>query len=114
MENDLLLANLVNYCSVFDVAGIRFREVAERDWEPKHECSDVREHKSEQEMSGVLAGERDTYRPREEGGGKEERGKEGEKENMEKQASAGEGNGRLGIWLRRSLLHTLVTSCIPS
>ena len=74
----------------------------------------MREHKSEQEMSGVLAGERDTYRPREEGGGKEERGKEGEKENMEKQASAGEGNGRLGIWLRRSLLHTLVTSCIPS
>ena len=72
----------------------------------------MREHKSEQEMSGVLAGGRGTHRPREEGGGKE-----GEKENMQKQASAGEGterNGRLGIWLRRSLLHTLVTSCIPS
>lgn len=31
IKNDLLLASLVNYCSLFDVAGIRFCEVGERD-----------------------------------------------------------------------------------
>lgn len=56
-------------------------------------------------MSGLLAGERGAHRR---GEGKEKRGKEGERENMQKQASAGreqrERNGRLGIWWRRSLL----------
>ena len=54
----------------------------------------MREHKSEQEMSGLLAGERRAHRHREEGGGKEERGKEGERESVQKQASAGEGAER--------------------
>lgn len=30
-ENGLLLANLVDYCSVFDVSDFRFCEVGERD-----------------------------------------------------------------------------------
>lgn len=45
-------------------------------------------------MSGLLAGERRAHRHREEGGGKEERGKEGERESVQKQASAGEGAER--------------------